>query len=95
MKPLVHSERLLSFYYILIEMQKGSYTMNKNSIKNIEFITFDIIAALNQLSNDYSVSFDALVNYAVLKFIEDVNLLRQLRSGELDPATLSEIILSL
>ena len=69
--------------------------MNKNNIKNVEFISFDIIAALNQISNDYSVSFDALVNYAVLKFIEDVNLLRQLRNEELDLAALCERIISM
>ena len=68
--------------------------MNRNNIKNIEFINSDIIAKLNLLSNEYSVSFDTLINFAVLKFIGDVNLLRLLRSGKLDLTILSERVLS-
>ena len=69
--------------------------MNKNNIKNIEFIDFDIIAALNMLSNDYRISFDTLVNYAVLNFIQDVNLLHRLRNDSLDLEDLSKKVLVL
>ena len=69
--------------------------MNKNNIKNVEFVNSDIIATLNRISNDYSVSFDTLVNFAVLKFISDVNLLRLLRSGSIDLVNLSEKVSSL
>ena len=68
--------------------------MNKNNIKNIEFVNYDIIATLNRISNDYSVSFDVLVNFAVLNFIDDVNLLRLLRTGKLDLTALSEKVSS-
>ena len=68
--------------------------MNNNNIKNIEFVNSDIIATLNRLSNEYSVHFDVLVNFAVLKLIDDVCLLRRLRCENLDLATLSERVLS-
>ena len=69
--------------------------MNKQNIKNIEFINSQIIDKLNIISNEYAVSFDALINFAVLKLIDDVNLLRLLRNGSLNLACLSEKVSSL
>jgi hypothetical protein len=68
--------------------------MNKDNIKNIEFTSHDIIAKLNLLSNEYSVPFDTLINFAVLQFIDDVNLLRLLRNGNLSLDYLSARVLS-
>ena len=68
--------------------------MNNKNIKNIEFINSKILDTINRLSNEYSVSFDTLVNLAVLKFIDDVNLLRLVRTGNLDLIYLSEKVLS-
>ena len=67
--------------------------MNKNNIKNIEFINSKIIDTLTLISDEYSVPFDTLVNIAVLKFIDDVTLLRLVRTGNLDITGLSEKVL--
>ena len=67
--------------------------MNKENIKNIEFINSKTIDTLNTLSNEYSIPFDDLVNLAVLKFIDDVSLLRLLRTASLDLISLSEKVL--
>ena len=67
--------------------------MNKENIKNIEFINSKIIDTLNRLSGEYSMPFDTLVNLAAMKFINDVNLLRMLRTGNLNLDCLSEKVL--
>ena len=72
---------------------KGIVNMNKNNIKNIEFINPKIIDTLILLSNEYSITFDAIVNIAVLKFIDDISLLRMLRTGGIDIISLSERVL--
>jgi hypothetical protein len=58
--------------------------MNKENIKNVEFLNSTLVDKVNLISNEYSMPFDTLVNIAVLKFIDDVNLLRQLRNGSLN-----------
>lgn len=68
--------------------------MSKENIKNVEFINHKIIDTLNIISNEYLVPFDYLVNLAVLKLIDDVNILRNVRNDQLDLVYLSEKILS-
>ncbi|MCL2773941.1 MAG: hypothetical protein FWD71_11390 [Oscillospiraceae bacterium] len=68
--------------------------MNKENMKNIEFINLKLIDTLNRISAEYSVSFDTLINLAVLKFIGDITLLRKLREQNIDLTYLSERILS-
>jgi len=67
--------------------------MDRNNVKNIEFISPKLIDTLIILSDQYAVSFDDLVNIAVLKFIGDVNLLRLIRDEKVDIIALSEKIL--
>jgi hypothetical protein len=67
--------------------------MNNENTRNIEFVHSEIISKLTQISNEYTVPFDTLVNFAVLQFIDDVNLLRLLRSGQLSLAYLNERVL--
>ena len=67
--------------------------MNKENIKNIEFINSKIVDMITLLSNEYTVSFDTLINLAVLRLIDDINVLRFVRSGNLDIIALSERVL--
>ena len=67
--------------------------MNNENARIVEFFHEEIIAKLSLLSNEYAVTFDTLVNFAVLQFIDDVNLLRLLRKGELSLAYLNERVL--
>ena len=68
--------------------------MNKENIRNIEFINSKIIDTLVLLSNEYAVPFDTLVNLAVLKLIDDIKLLRLVRAESFDITSLSERVLS-
>jgi hypothetical protein len=68
--------------------------MSKNNVKNIEFVNSKIIDTLVLLSNEYAIPFDTLVNFAVLKMIDDIRLLRLVRTDSLDLNHLSERILS-
>ena len=68
--------------------------MNNENTKNVEFTNSKIIDTLSQISNEYSVPFDFLINFAALNLIDDVNLLRLIRTGTLNLDSLSENILS-
>ena len=55
-----------------------------NKINSDNFYNLNPIFAdrLYELAKEYSVSRDALINIAVRKFIEDIDLLRDLRIGK-------------
>ena len=66
---------------------------NDKNIQNIQFANSEIINKLNLLSDEYAVPFDALVNFAVIQLIDNVNLLRMLRNGTLNLPYLCERLL--
>ena len=58
--------------------------MNKENIRNIEFINSTIIDRITMISNEYSVSFDTLVNLAVKRLLEDIEFVRDLRAEKVE-----------
>ena len=54
-------------------------TINSDNYYNLNPIFAD---RLYELAKEYSVSKDVLINIAVRKFIEDIDLLRDLRIGK-------------
>lgn len=56
--------------------------MNNDKILKIEFISHGLIDNLNELAAEYTTTTDILVNIAVKRLIDDIELVRNLRSGK-------------
>jgi len=58
--------------------------MPETKILNVKFSNLLLFDRLYELSIEYSVSADLLINVAVKKLIDDVDLLRNLRSRKIN-----------